>query len=74
MCRWSGIELRQQIDPAQAGIDAVRDGDIHDAVFSRERHGRLGALLGERKQSRALPPAHDHGKHIARIDGLPAGY
>ena len=57
-----GIELRQQINAAQAGVDAVGDGDVDEAVFARERHGRFGAVLGERKQARALPAAHDDAR------------
>ncbi len=63
-----GIELGQEINAAEARIDAIGDGDIHQAVFAGQRHGRLAPFAGQREQARALPSAHDDGEHIARID------
>ena len=45
----SGIKLRQQINPAQPGVDAIGNGNVHDPVLARERHRRFGALFGQRK-------------------------
>src|SRR5579884_3694551 len=67
----SGVELRQQINAAQAGIDAVGDRDVHKAIFAGERHSGFGAFLGEREKPLALPPAHDDGQDVAGVDGLP---
>ena len=44
-----GIELGKQVNPAQAGIDAIGNRDVDDAIFAGERHSGLGALLGQRK-------------------------
>ena len=33
----------------------------------------LARSLRQRKQSRALPAAHDDREHVAGVDGLPAG-
>jgi hypothetical protein len=41
-----GVELRQQIDRAQAGVQAIADRDIHQSIFSAEGHGGLGPVLG----------------------------
>ena len=61
------VELRQQIDALEVGVDAVRDGDVHQAVLAGERHRRLGAILGEGEQARALSAAHDDGKDVAGV-------
>ncbi len=47
-----GVELGQQINASQAGIDAIGDGNVDQAVFAGERHGGFGAFLGEGKQAR----------------------
>ena len=65
-----GIELRQNVDAAEAGVDAVRDRDVHEPVFARERHGGLGAVLRQRKQPRALAAAHDDAEDFAGVGGL----
>ena len=53
-----GIELGQQINPLQARIDAVGNGDVHQAVFAGQGHGRLAAVPGEREAGAgpARPP------------------
>ena len=63
----SRVELGEQIDAAQTGVDAVGDRDIHQPVFAGQRHGRLGALAGDRKQTGALAATHDDGKHVAGV-------
>ena len=68
-----GVELGEQVDAPQAGVDAVGDGDIDQAILAGQRHRRLGALLGQREQARALPAAHDHREHVAGVGGLAAG-
>ena len=45
------IELRENINPTQARVQAVADRDVHQAVFTAERNGWLGALFGERKKT-----------------------
>jgi len=34
LCSDVELELRQNVDAAEARIDAVRDRDVHDAVFA----------------------------------------
>ena len=34
----SRVELRQNEDPVDSGVDAVRDGDMNDAILTAERH------------------------------------
>ena len=45
------VELRQQINASQAGIDAVGNRDVDQPIFAGERHGGLGAFFGEREQA-----------------------
>jgi hypothetical protein len=66
------IELRQNVDAPEAGIDAIGNWDVHKPVFSGERHSGLGAVFRQRKQPRALPAAHDDAKDFADVDGLAA--
>ena len=68
-----GIELRQNINAPVAGIDAVRDRDVHETIFARERHGGFGAILRERKQAGALTTAHDDTENFAGIVSLASG-
>ena len=65
-----GIELCQNVDALETGVDAVRDGDVHEAVFTGERHSGFGALLCQRKQPRASATAHDDTENLAGVDGL----
>jgi hypothetical protein len=50
-----GLVLRQHADAAQAGVDAVAEREVDDARLSGERHGRLGAPVGELLQPGAAP-------------------
>ena len=65
-----GIELRQNVNAPEAGVDAVRDGDVHQAVFAGEGHGGFGAVLRQRKQPGALAAAHDDAENLAGVGGL----
>ncbi len=58
-----GEELREEKDAPHPRVDAVGDGDVHQAVLAREGHGGLGALPSEREQARSLAASHDDGKH-----------
>jgi len=40
------IELREHIDRAQAGVQAIANRDIYQPIFSAEWYGRLGPVLG----------------------------
>ena len=65
-----GIELRQNVNAPEAGVDAVGDGDVHQPVFAGEGHGGLGAVLCQRKQPGALATAHDDAENLADVGGL----
>src|ERR1043166_204734 len=68
-----GIELGQKINAAQAGVDAIGNGNIDEAILSRQWRGRLGAVAGQRKKAGALSAAHDHRKHVAGVGRHTAG-
>ena len=63
-----GVELGEQINPAQARVDAIGNGYIDQTIFAGQRHGRLGAFLSEREQAASLPSAHNHRQNVARIN------
>src|ERR1051325_293414 len=49
----SGVVLREYEDFDDIRIDAVRDRNINQPVLASQRHGRLRALMRERKEPRA---------------------
>jgi hypothetical protein len=53
--------LRQDQYVEDAGIDAVAQRKVYDAVFSGEWHSRLGALGRQDAQATALTPCQNHG-------------
>ena len=55
-----GVELRENEDTNDVGIDAVADGDVDESVLPAKRNGGLGAEFREWEQSRTLSPAEDH--------------
>ena len=57
------LVLHQQIDRVDAGVDQVRQHEIDDAIASPERHGRLRAFEGERRQPCAFASGQHHGQH-----------
>lgn len=56
-----GVVLREHINLPQAAVDAVGDGDVHQAVNPANRYRRLGAELGQRMEALALPAAQNDG-------------
>ena len=62
------VELREQEDALEAGVEAVADRDIDDAVLARERHGRLGSVLRQRIKSRAGASAENDGNDVAGVE------
>jgi hypothetical protein len=54
------LELGEDVDRVDAGVDEVRQDEVDDAVLAAEGHRGLGALLGQREQARALAARHHH--------------
>ena len=53
------IELRENVDLADARIDAIAHRHINQAVCTPDRHRRLGASLGEWVQPGACSSTQD---------------
>ena len=51
------LVLGEDVDAAQAGVDAVGESDVDDAVMAAKGHGGFGTVAGERKEPFPAPPA-----------------
>jgi len=58
------VELRQDEDATNVGVQAVADRDVDQPVAAADRDGRLGSMLRQRKQARSLPAAEDDGQDL----------
>ena len=54
--------LREDADLVDAGIGAVAQGKINDAVLAAKRYGGLCDLLRQGAQAASLPARQDHGQ------------
>ena len=57
-----GLVLGQHPDAADAGIDAVGQGEVDDAELAGEGNGRFGVPVGQVHQARAAPARQDQGQ------------
>jgi hypothetical protein len=57
--------LSQNENLADAGVDAVRQGEVDDAVFASERRGRLGPMVRELHEPLTTAACHDDGHGTA---------
>src|SRR5262249_24020497 len=62
------LELRDDEYLPQIAVDAVREGEVDDAVQTAERHGRLCPVAGEWFQASALATRQDHGQNTPHDD------
>ena len=53
------LELGEDVDRVDPGIDEVAEDEVDDAVLAGERDSGLGPLLGEREEAGALPPGQN---------------
>ena len=58
------VELRQHEHPLQAGVQAVADRNVDEAILAADRYGRLGAHVGQRIEPCAAPPSQNQRKHV----------
>lgn len=42
------VELREHVNPVQPAVDAIRQGNVNQAVLAGQRHGRLRSILRQR--------------------------
>ena len=47
------LVLREDVNLAQIGVDAVRERDVDDAVVAAEGYCRFGAIAREREETLA---------------------
>jgi hypothetical protein len=64
------VELRQDENAPDVGVQAVADRDVDEAILSPNRHSGLRTVLGEREQARALTAAEDERKYVV-VHGYP---
>ncbi len=43
------LELHQDVDGKDAGVDEIAENEIDDPVLAAKGHGRLGAFVGQRR-------------------------
>ena len=43
-----GVELGEDVDPVEVGIQAVADGDVDQPVFPADEHGWFSPVFRER--------------------------
>jgi hypothetical protein len=62
-----GVELRQDEDAPDIGVQAIADRDVDEAVLAGDRDRRLRTKLGEREEPRALTAAeHERQNFIVK--------
>ena len=59
------LVLREHANAVQAGVEAVRQHKINDAVFATHVNGRLGAVVGQGLQPGAAPTRQHQGNGLA---------
>ena len=55
-----GLILSQHAHGVHAGVDAVGEGEVDDAILTTEGDGRLGHVLGQRVETAALTAGQQH--------------
>ena len=66
------VVLGQDDDVVDVGVDAVRQREVDDPVLAAERHGRLGAHLGQDRQALALAAGEDHRHRPLHASAMPS--
>jgi hypothetical protein len=59
-----GVELREYKHAPDAGVEAVGNGDVYEAIFAGNRHGGFGSLLSKREESGAGSSSEDEAYHF----------
>ena len=55
-----GLVLGEHTHGVDAGVGAVGQGEVNNAVLAAEGHGGLGHVAGQHVQTAALPPCQEH--------------
>ena len=67
----AAVELRQQADAAEVGVEAVADRDVHDPVLPAQRDRGLRPVLGEREEPGAGAAAQDDREDLLWAERAP---
>ena len=59
------VELREHVDPVDAGVQAVRDRDVDQPELAGDRDGRFGPVPSERPEAGSLPATENRSDHVA---------
>ena len=58
------VELREDEDAPDVGVQAIADRNVDQAVLAADRDSRLRAMLRQRKQTRTLTAPEDEREHL----------
>ena len=58
------VELGKHVAAVQPAVDAIRQGDVDQPVFTRHRHGRFGAVFRQWIEPRPLSAAEHQSEHV----------
>ena len=59
-----GIELRQNCDAVNLGVDGIADGNVNQPILTGHRHRRFGTHLRQWIETLPASAAHDHCQYI----------
>ncbi len=62
-----GVVLGEHEHSPQPQVEAVRDGNVDEAVLAGDGDGRLGALLGEGEEPAPAATREDHGDAVVHV-------
>jgi len=60
-----GVELGEHVDAVQPAVDAVRQGNVDQAILRGDGHGRLGTELGQWIESGTPPAAENQSDYVS---------
>ena len=63
-----GLELSEDFDFEETGVDEVIEDEIDDPVAPAERHGRFGSIPGERIQTLAHPTRQNESQYVSNAE------
>src|SRR5579863_1207674 len=66
------LVLREHQHPAQATIDAIREGKVDNPIHAAERHGWLGPIARERFEPHSLAPGQNQRQDSTHHPNSPA--
>src|SRR5271157_6038696 len=59
-----GIELCQNCDAVNLGVDGIADRNVNEPILTDNRHRRFATLLRQWIETRSASATHDHCQYI----------